>query len=54
MMLFLSCMMIPFQATITPAYLITGKLNLLDSTTSASGCTDVFHHHLHLRVPGEL
>ena len=31
MMLFLSCMMIPFQATIIPAYLITGKLGLLDS-----------------------
>ena len=29
--LFLSCMMIPFQATIIPAYLITGKLGLLDS-----------------------
>jgi ABC-type glycerol-3-phosphate transport system permease component len=31
LMLFLSCMMIPFQATIIPAYLITGKLGLLDS-----------------------
>jgi len=31
MMLFLSCMMIPFQATIIPAYLITAKLNLLDT-----------------------
>ena len=31
MMLFLSCMMIPFQATIIPAYLITAKLGLLDS-----------------------
>jgi len=30
-MLFLSCMMVPFQATIIPAYLITGKLGLLDS-----------------------
>jgi ABC-type glycerol-3-phosphate transport system permease component len=29
--LFLSCMMIPFQATIIPAYLITGRLGLLDS-----------------------
>ena len=27
----LSCMMIPFQATIVPAYLITGRLGLLDS-----------------------
>jgi ABC-type glycerol-3-phosphate transport system permease component len=31
LVLFLSCMMIPFQATIIPAYLITGKLGLLDS-----------------------
>jgi ABC-type glycerol-3-phosphate transport system permease component len=31
MMLFLSCMMIPFQATIIPAYLITAKLGLLDT-----------------------
>ena len=31
MLLFLSCMMVPFQATIIPAYLITGKLGLLDS-----------------------
>jgi ABC-type glycerol-3-phosphate transport system permease component len=30
-LLFLSCMMVPFQATIIPAYLITGKLGLLDS-----------------------
>ena len=29
--LFLSCMLIPFQATITPAYLITAKLNLLNT-----------------------
>jgi len=29
--LLLSCMMIPFQTTIVPAYLITGKLALLDS-----------------------
>jgi ABC-type glycerol-3-phosphate transport system permease component len=31
LMLFLSCMMVPFQATIIPAYLITGQLGLLDS-----------------------
>jgi ABC-type glycerol-3-phosphate transport system permease component len=31
LMLFLSCMMVPFQATIIPAYLITGRLGLLDS-----------------------
>ena len=31
LLLFLSCMLIPFQATIIPAYLITGKLGLLDS-----------------------
>jgi ABC-type glycerol-3-phosphate transport system permease component len=31
LMLFLSCMMVPFQATIIPAYLITAKLGLLDS-----------------------
>ena len=31
LMLFLSCMMVPFQATIIPAYLITGHLGLLDS-----------------------
>jgi ABC-type glycerol-3-phosphate transport system permease component len=31
LVLFLSCMMVPFQATIIPAYLITGKLGLLDS-----------------------
>ena len=31
MTLLLSCMMIPFQTTIVPAYLITGKLGLLDS-----------------------
>jgi ABC-type glycerol-3-phosphate transport system permease component len=30
-LLFLTCMMVPFQATIIPAYLITGKLGLLDS-----------------------
>jgi ABC-type glycerol-3-phosphate transport system permease component len=30
-LLLLSCMMIPFQATIIPAYLITGRLGLLDS-----------------------
>lgn len=29
--LFLSCMLIPFQATIIPAYLITAKLGLLNS-----------------------
>jgi ABC-type glycerol-3-phosphate transport system permease component len=29
--LLLSCMMIPFQTTIVPAYLITGKLGLLNS-----------------------
>jgi ABC-type glycerol-3-phosphate transport system permease component len=29
--LLLSCMMIPFQSTIVPAYLITGKLGLLNS-----------------------
>lgn len=29
--LFLSCMLIPFQATIIPAYLITAKLNLLNT-----------------------
>ena len=29
--LFLSCMLIPFQATIIPAYLITGKLGLLNT-----------------------
>ena len=31
LLLFLSCMMVPFQATIIPAYLITGRLGLLDS-----------------------
>jgi ABC-type glycerol-3-phosphate transport system permease component len=31
LLLFLSCMLIPFQATIIPAYLITGRLGLLDS-----------------------
>ncbi len=31
LVLFLSCMMVPFQATIIPAYLITAKLGLLDS-----------------------
>jgi ABC-type glycerol-3-phosphate transport system permease component len=31
LVLFLSCMMVPFQATIIPAYLITGRLGLLDS-----------------------
>ena len=31
LLLFLSCMMVPFQATIIPAYLITGHLGLLDS-----------------------
>lgn len=30
-MLFLSCMMIPFQVTIIPAYLITAKMGLLNS-----------------------
>ena len=31
LLLFLSCMLIPFQATIIPAYLITSKLGLLNS-----------------------
>lgn len=31
LLLFLSCMMVPFQATIIPAYLITARLGLLDS-----------------------
>jgi putative chitobiose transport system permease protein len=31
LLLFLSCMLIPFQATIIPAYLITAKLGLLNS-----------------------
>ena len=31
LLLFLSCMMIPFQATIIPAYLITGRMGLIDS-----------------------
>ena len=31
LLLLLSCMMVPFQATIIPAYLITGHLGLLDS-----------------------
>ena len=30
-MLLLSCMMVPFQATIIPAYLITGRLGLLNT-----------------------
>ena len=30
-MLFLSCMMIPFQVTIIPAYLITQKLGLMEN-----------------------
>ena len=30
-LLFLSCMMIPFQVTIIPAYLITKKMALLNS-----------------------
>ncbi len=30
-LLLLSCMLIPFQATIIPAYLITARLHLLDS-----------------------
>ena len=31
LLLLISCMMVPFQATIIPAYLITGRLGLLDS-----------------------
>jgi len=31
LLLLLSCMMVPFQATIIPAYLVTGLLGLLDS-----------------------
>src|SRR5262245_36358866 len=31
LLLFLSCMLIPFQATIIPAYLITARLGLLNS-----------------------
>ena len=31
LLVFLSCMLIPFQATIIPAYLITSKLGLLNS-----------------------
>ena len=31
LLLLLSCMMVPFQATIIPAYLITGRLGLLNS-----------------------
>ena len=52
LMLFLSCMMIPFQATIIPAYLITGKLGLLEFL-SRPRVADVLHHHLHFRVQGE-
>src|SRR5258706_14852062 len=47
--LFLSCMLIPFQPTIIPAYLITAKMNLLNSyfglafpLLSTSGCIFVF------------
>lgn len=31
LMLFISCMMVPFQTTIIPAYLITGRLGLLNT-----------------------
>jgi ABC-type glycerol-3-phosphate transport system permease component len=31
MLLFLSCMLVPFQATIIPAYLVTAKLGLLNT-----------------------
>src|SRR5213596_1412493 len=31
LLLFLYCMMVPFQATIIPAYLIPGRLGLLDT-----------------------
>ena len=31
LLLFISCMMVPFQATIIPAYLITGRLGLLNT-----------------------
>jgi ABC-type glycerol-3-phosphate transport system permease component len=31
LLLYLSCMLIPFQATIIPAYLVTGRLGLLNS-----------------------
>ncbi len=53
LMLFLSCMMIPFQATIIPAYLITGKLGLLDSV-SGPALPMFSTHHLHLRLQSEL
>lgn len=31
LMLFISCMMVPFQTTIIPAYLITGRLGMLNT-----------------------
>ena len=31
LLLLVSCMMVPFQSTIIPAYLITGRLGLIDS-----------------------
>ena len=37
MLLFLSCMLIPFQATIIPAYLITGRLGC-STPISGSPC----------------
>ena len=45
------CMLIPFQATIIPAYLITAKLGLLN-TYLGLAFPHALDHHLHLRVQG--
>ena len=47
----LSCMMIPFQATIVPAYLITKELGLLNSSARARAAA-LLHHRRHLRLQG--
>ena len=52
-LLLLSCMLIPFQATIIPAYLITAKLGLLNSV-SRPGVAAAIDDHLHLRVQVQL
>ena len=51
LLLFLSCMMIPFQATIIPAYLITVRLGLLNTYARAGAAADL-DHRLHLRLQG--
>ena len=53
LMLFLCCMMVPFQATIIPAYLITGQARAPE-LLSRPGPAAVVDDRLHLRLQGDL